>query len=315
MPTKAKKEPKPETQEQRISRIAKSEERGMSLAQMWTIAEPRIKVLVPQHVTTDRMLASLLTAVNRNPDLQKCSPVSLIRETIRGAQMGFDVSGIGGKFYLVPFWNGAVGQHEAQGITGYRGLEELARRTGQIAAIWSREVYQHEDFAYEDGMIQSIRHVPQGPKDENDQPVGAYAVALWANGFRQGEVMNKVQLEKIRQMSKLPDGLMWKNHRAEAYRKTVTRRLCKRLPDSIELLTQLDNEDRLDRGDVPVTTISIDDTGSAALPSAQKTRTEKLKEQLSRSDDAPANDEPDERQQGFDGMPGDDDNREPGQEG
>jgi recombination protein RecT len=298
---------KPESPEQRLARITKDEERGQGLAQMWEIALPRIKVLVPQHVSPERLGVSLLTAVKRNPDLKKCTPVSLIREAIRGAQMGFDVSGIGGKFYLVPFWNHHLGVHEAQGITGYRGLEELARRTGQIAAIWSREVYKHEDFNYVDGMVQDIKHTPQGPASADDEPIGAYAVALWTNGFRQGEVMNKIQLEKIRAMSKLPDGLMWKNHTAEAYRKTVTRRLCKRLPDSIELLTQLENEDRMDRGEAPQPTIDIDGEPPAALPS--RTATEKLKAKLQQEPPAeePPADDADE-QRSFE-------DREPGEEG
>jgi recombination protein RecT len=307
-PRKQKESPKPETQEQRVARISKSEERGQSLAQMWEIAAPRVRMLIPQHVVPERMIASLLTAVNRNPDLQKCTPVSLIRETIRAAQMGFDVSGIGGKFYLVPFWNRDIGQHEAQGITGYRGLEELARRTGDIVAIWSREVYEHEQFTYRDGIVQEIFHQPEGPQTADEQPTGAYAVALWKNGFRQGEVMNRVQLEKVRSMSKMPDGLMWKNHTSEAYRKTVTRRLCKRLPDSIELLTQLDNEDRMDRGEVPLNTVQIDAGPPTALPSTPKTRTEKLKEDLRQ--DQPSEEAPDDGQQSFAA-----DEREPGEEG
>src|SRR5262249_34164608 len=151
----------------------------------------------------------------------------------------------------------------------------LARRTGEIAAIWSREVYDGEEFSYRDGLVQEIFHQPIGPKTPDEEPIGAYAVALWKNGFRQGEGMNRVQLEKIRAMSKLPDGLMWKGHKGEAYRKTVTRRLCKRLPDSVELLMQLDNEDRMDRGEAPIPTISIDGAPPVALPSTATTRTDK----------------------------------------
>jgi recombination protein RecT len=307
-----KKAPEPETKEERVVRISRSEERGQGLAQMWEIALPRIKSMVPQHVVPERLLASMLTAVARNPDLGRCTPVSLIRETIRAAQMGFDVSGIGGKAYLVPFRNNDLGVTEAQLIVGYRGLEELARRTGQIVAIWSREVYAHEQFDYRDGMVQEIFHKPEGPRDPKEEPIGAYAVALFANGFRQGEVMNKAQLEKVRAMSKAPNGPGWSKSLSEMYRKTVTRRLCKRLPDSIELLSQLDNEDRMDRGEAPRNTIQIDAGADAALPSEEpKTNTDRLKEKLMQgsaeaeqgSFEEGGEDEPHEREPGEDDDP------------
>lgn len=261
-----------ENPEERVARISRNEERGESLAKMWEIAAPRIKAMVPQHVNDQRLLASLLTAVARNPDLSRCTPLSLIREAIRAAQMGFDVSGIGGKAYLVPFRNNDAGTTEAQLIVGYRGLEELARRTGQIAAIYSREIYANEDFEYQDGLIQIISHRPVGPLTAEEQPVGAYAIAVWTNGFRQGEVMNKVQLEKIRAMSKVPNGPAWSKSLSEMYRKTVTRRLCKRLPDSLELSVQLDNEERMDRGETPSTTIDV-----LPEPEAKKSRTDTVR--------------------------------------
>lgn len=304
----------PEPEENRVVRIAKSEERGAGLAQMWEIALPRIKEMVPQHVLPSRLLASLLTAVNRNPVLAECTAISLIRESIRAAQMGFDVSGIGGKAYLVPFFNKDIQAKEAQLITGYRGLEELARRTGQIAAIWSREIYEADEFAYEDGLVQIIRHIPKGPLTAEERPVGAYAVAMWTSGFRQGEVMNAVQIEKIRQTSKMPNGMLWTEHAGEAYRKTVTRRLCKRLPDSVELATQLDNEERMERGEVPLATIDIDqprhDLGMLPSEQPKKSQTERIKEKLM---DRGAQEAALEEEQV--GLPMEPAEREPGEEG
>lgn len=296
-----------ETKEQRITRY---EERGESLAAMWQVALPRIVQLVPAHIVPDRLLASALTARNRNPDLMKCTDVSVIRGVIQAAQMGFEVSGLGGKAWLVPFWNKDKQVHEAQLMVGYRGLVELALRTGQIIAIWSREVYAHESFKYLDGLQQVLEHVPEGPRKEDEIPIGAYAVALYTSGFRRAEAMNAIQLDKIRRMSKAPDGPAWTKSRSEMDRKTVTRRLCKWLPDSYELARTLDAEDRMERGEVPLTDIDLTPPAQErTIPATQTERVkEKILEQMHLGDEAPPpEDEPAEG--------GDDGERDPGEEG
>lgn len=305
-----------ETKEQRITRY---EERAEGLAAMWQVALPRILQLIPHHVLPDRLLAAALTARNRNPDLMKCTDVSVIRTVIQAAQMGFDVSGLGGKAWAVPFYNRDKQVFEAQLIVGYRGLVELAVRTGQVVAIWSREVYEHEHFVYRDGLQQVLEHVPEGPRKEDEVPIGAYAVALYTNGFRKAEAMNRVQLETIRSRSKTPTGPAWTQNRSEMDRKTVTRRLCKWLPDSYELMRTLDAEERMERGEVPLSDIDLTpEPGPAqALPTQAATQTERVKakilEQMHLGDDKPPVVEEKFVEDDDDADP--DEERDPGQEG
>lgn len=267
--------------EQDLARIARYEERAQKFAEMWHLITPRIKALVPQHVSVDRLFAAAITARNRNPDLMDCSEVSVIRGVIQLAQMGFDASGISGKAWLVPFYNREKRVKEAVPIVGYRGLEELARRSGEIGAVYSREIYAHEDFEYVDGLMQVLRHVPIGPLKEGDEAItGAYAVAVWRNGYRQAEVMNRVQLDAIRASSKSPDGPGWKNHFAQMARKTVIRRLCKNLPDSYDLARVLDTEERLELGLVPHEDIAIEQVQIAERAVAPQTRTENLRDKI-----------------------------------
>ncbi len=272
---KAKLVEAPAEKEQRMTRY---EERAETFDGMWQIALPRIKALTPTHVPVERLRAAAITALNRNPALMECTPVSVIRATIQAAQMGFDVSGLGGKCYLVPYKNPDTGQKEAQLQYGYRGLEELARRTGQIAAIYTREVYGHEDFEYVDGLQQVLVHRPTGPVKDDDPVVGAYAVAVWSNSFRQAEVMNRRQIEAVRLTSKVPNGPAWAGHYSEMAKKTVIRRLCKRLPDSVELARALDAEERMELGKAPHIDIEV----LPEAPAPVKSHTEAVREKVAR---------------------------------
>ena len=211
------------------------ESRMVKFKQSWEAALPYIKALVPAHVSPERIFSIAVTARQRNPKLLECSDVSVLRGIIIGAQLGLDVSGVGGKAYLVPFFNKNTKQLEAQFMPGYRGLMELARRTGQIAAFYGRVVYEGDEFSYQDGLVQTLVHVPRVGSQDPGQAVGCWVVAVWANGFRQVQVLSKVQLDRIRAASKAQDGDAWTIWWEEMALKSCLKRLCKVLPDSVEL--------------------------------------------------------------------------------
>jgi recombinational DNA repair protein RecT len=85
-------------------------------------------------------------------------------------------------------------------------------------------------------------------------------------------------------------------------KKTVVRRLCKKLPDSVELSRVLDIEDRAEIGEIPVMDV---DLGVAEEPVPEKpTRTEAVKSKM-RS----------RRQVAEEAEPPEPEEREPGEEG
>ena len=217
------------------------ESRMVKFKENWEKALPTIRQLLPAHVTPERIFSVAVTARQRNPGLLECTDVSILRGIIIGAQLGLDVSGVGGKAYLVPY------KGVAQFQVGWRGLVELAMRTGKIVAIYGREVYEGEEFAYEDGMVQRLQHVPSIGAGDPGKIVGAWAVAVFANGFRQIEVMNRWQIDQVRQSSKAQSG-PWYTHFGQMAIKTVVKRLCKKLPDSVEMQMALEMEDMAETG-------------------------------------------------------------------
>ncbi|XP_069176878.1 protein RecT-like [Procambarus clarkii] len=64
----------------------------------------------------------------------------------------------------------------------------------------------------------------------NNKIVGAFAVVLYDDGGMEYETMSAEQIESIREnFSKMKNGLMWTKTPEEAYKKTVLRRLVKKI--------------------------------------------------------------------------------------
>jgi recombination protein RecT len=241
----------------------------------WEQALPIIRQLLPAHITAERIFSVAVTARQRNPKLLECTDISVLRGIIIGAQLGLDVSGVGGKAYLVPFKNKNTGKLEAQFMPGYRGLIELARRTGQIGAIYARVVREKDDFDYKDGIVQVLTHIPYMGAEDPGAIVGVWTVAVWANGFRQAEVLSKLQIDRIRAASKAADGEAWNGWFDEMAIKSVIKRLCKKLPDSVELNRVLDIEDHMDAGLPPPIDVPL-----LEEPEEKPTRTEEIKAKI-----------------------------------
>ena len=78
---------------------------------------------------------------------------------IQSSQLGLYVDGVLGHAYLVPYWNGKEKRREVQLIPGYKGLIDLARRSGSVESISARVVYKNDDFDFEYGL--DDRPLPQ----------------------------------------------------------------------------------------------------------------------------------------------------------
>jgi recombination protein RecT len=233
-----------------------------------------VATLVPT-IPRDRFIAVALQAITRSPRLLQCTPASIIKALRDAAELGLEPSGLMGSAYLVPYRNRKSNTYEAQLIAGYRGLIDLARRSGEVKTIEAHVVRERDEFVFEFGTTAYLRHVPYlnvGDLDENDQPidagnfVAAYAFARLTSGEVQFEVMDVPQIEQIRRRSKAADDGPWVTDWAEMARKTPTRRLLKYLPLSAVALTRaLELEDAAEGDAIAVTAVA---PARAALASA-----------------------------------------------
>ena len=77
-----------------------------------------------------RFIASITSAVAVNPTLQECDPSTILSGALLGESLGLSPSPQLGQYYLVPYWNKKKGCNDAQFQLGYRGLVQLALRSG-----------------------------------------------------------------------------------------------------------------------------------------------------------------------------------------
>jgi recombination protein RecT len=253
-------------------------------------SKAQIALALPQHMTADRMVRVAITAIQKQPNLLKCTPISVIGCVIEASQLGLYPDGILGDAYLVPFWNGRNKQMEAQLQPGYRGLINLARRSGQVSAIYSEPVYQCDKFKVELGTEHTIVHTPNYDdpkrgvdKDEIGVPVGlsgVYAVVKFKDGTSDFEYMPLHRIMDIRNNSKSKnkEGEVfgpWATHFEEMARKTPIRRLAKRLPLSPEFQKAAILDEYVDAGVVTDMTADID-LGSEAMRLATESKAASL---------------------------------------
>ena len=214
----------------------------------------QIQAALPKHMTPERMARIVTTEIRKNPALVKCERNSFLGAVIQCAQLGLEPGNSLGHAYILPYdkrekqnGNWVTVRTDAQLIIGYRGMIDLARRSGQIISISARSVRQGDEFVYRFGLDEDLIHKPSEEVEEGDI-THVYAVAKLRDGGIQFEVMSTKQIEAVRQQSKAKDNGPWKTHWEEMAKKTVIRRLFKYLPVSVEIQRAVMLDEAADAG-------------------------------------------------------------------
>lgn len=196
---------------------------------------PAMQEALPKHMDVDRLLRLAMTTIRTTPELKQADPASLLGAVMQAAQLGLE-PGLIGHCYLLPFKNNKKGTTDVQFIIGYKGMIDLARRSGHIQSIYAHAVYEKDEFEYELGLNPKLKHVPSMEADRGEY-IGSYAVAHFKDGGYQMEFMPKAEIEKRRLAS--PGGRSkyspWNNYYEEMANKTVIRHMWKYLPISVEI--------------------------------------------------------------------------------
>lgn len=213
-----------------------------------------LEALLPKHFDSERMLKLALGALRTTPKLAGASLSSLLGSVVTCAQLGLEPNTPLGHAYLLPFdkrekrddgqW--VTVETQVQVIIGWKGMVDLARRSGQIVSIAAHEVCEGDDFRFAYGLDEELYHRP-AMKDRG-AVIGFYAVAKLVGGGHSFEFMSCDEVNHIRykaaeknRAKKDKQGRPiitgpWLDNYVEMGRKTVLRRLFKYLPISIESL-------------------------------------------------------------------------------
>lgn len=196
---------------------------------------PAMKEALPRHMDVDRLMRLAMTTIRTTPQLREAEVSSLLGAVMQAAQLGLE-PGLLGQCYLLPFKNNKKGVTEVQFIIGYKGMIDLARRSGHIESIYAHAVYEKDEFEYELGLEPKLKHKPSMEADRGEF-IGAYAVAHFKDGGYQFEFMPKSEIEKRKARSKSANSSYspWKTDYEEMAKKTVIRHMWKYLPISVEI--------------------------------------------------------------------------------
>jgi recombination protein RecT len=229
--------------------------------------EKSIAALVPKHLTGEKMLKFVTNAMNREPKLLQCNPMTLINAVLTAAQLGLEIGP--GSAYLLPFRTkkkNAKAPYDCTLVIDYRGKISLALRSGKVLDVDPEIVYSKEKFKIwrgEDG-IKRIEHEPMvykvGPEgehlpiEEKDRGVaiGAYVVTSLLKGPPKITFMSRIDIMKIKAKSPAADSGPWVTDELEMFKKTVIHRAFKTMPSSAEDFDAMrraqDIDDRVDIG-------------------------------------------------------------------
>lgn len=138
----------------------------------------------------DAFVGSLLSLVKNNELLLKAAPNTVIAAAMQAATLKLPINQNLGLAYIVPYWNSKAKENQAQFQMGWKGLVQLAERTGQYKTINASVVYegQIEDIDFITGNIIRGRKI-------SDTVVGYVAYIEFLNGFSKTFYMSKEEVE------------------------------------------------------------------------------------------------------------------------
>jgi recombinational DNA repair protein RecT len=126
---------------------------------------------------------------------------------------------------------------------GYRGLQELARRSGEVNEVVGEIRYSKDEFRITLGSDRKLVHVPLDvPISKRGDRLGAYAIADMCRSRPVFEYMDAEEILRIKNVvvsraKKKGKTTIWETeNEGEMWRKTPIRRLAKRLPQTPSLI-------------------------------------------------------------------------------
>ena len=206
--------------------------------------------ILPGKLSASRLIKIACIATTKEPKLLQCTKSSMILALTASAELALDPSGTLGHSWIIPFFDHKRKVMEAVFIPGWKGLVQLAYRSGRVESIMPAAVYEQDRFAYQLGDKPRLDHTPAQPtperkcwiatRNEDDKKgtlagalVGAYCT--WTvSGVRSFKFMWAEELEKIRLSSKAPCSPAYRDWTEAMMVKGVVRASVALMPLSVE---------------------------------------------------------------------------------
>lgn len=203
----------------------------------------QVALALPKHLQPDRFVRVALTAMTRTPKLANCDKASFFNALLTLSQLGIEPDGRNA--HLIPFENRKRGVTECQLIIDYKGLVELAMRSGNVANIHADKVCENDIFEFDRGTI--TKHKVDF-RQARGKAYAYYALVRFKDGTEKCEVLTLEEVEAIRMRSRASASGPWVTDFDEMGKKTAFRRLSKWIQLSPEFREALEHDaDAVDR--------------------------------------------------------------------
>jgi len=191
----------------------------------------QIALALPKHMTADRFVRVALTALLKTPKLADCTTESVIECMLNCSALGLEPDGR--RAHLIPYGN------KCTLIVDYKGIVELAKRSGDVSNVFAQVVCENDSFQWENG---EVKHQIDFRRDRGTM-FAVYAQISFKDGTKQVDVMTKAEVDAIRKRSKSGQSGPWVTDYNEMAKKTVFRRASKWVTLSPEVADALEKEE------------------------------------------------------------------------
>ncbi|MEG2286073.1 MAG: recombinase RecT [Eubacterium sp.] len=220
-----------------------AQKKDMTMVDYVKAMAPAVEKALPRVMTPERFTRITMTALSSNPKLQETTPQSFMGAMMTAAQLGLEPNTPLGQAYLIPFKN--KGKLECQFQLGYKGLIDLAYRSGQVTSIQAHAVYEKDYFDFEYGLEPKLKHIPTKDAEKGD-PIWFYAVFNTKDGGYGFEIMS---IEDIRaHATKYSQSFSsayspWSKNFEEMAKKTVLKKVLKYAPLKTDFIREISQDE------------------------------------------------------------------------
>lgn len=186
---------------------------------------------------TDKFIRIVHTTLRLNPSIAEASTKSILGACMKAAADGLALDGREAALIVYRGKDGPEARYQPM----VAGIHKKVRQSGEISVFNSFLVYENDDFSITYGMAPSVNHTPH-LKGARGDIIGCYAVCKFKTGDSDLEWMTIDEIEAIRARSKAKNAGPWVTDWGEMARKTVIRRMSKRLPmgDAASMVERID---------------------------------------------------------------------------
>ena len=232
----------------------------------------QIQRWVREGVRPEALVRFTLMDMSTNQKLRECTPDSIYLGLLACAVTGLEPGALKGEAYLVPFAG------KATFIPGWKGLVKQVRRSREVRGIAANVVRAKDTFDLDLGTNNSLIHKPAMDSDRGDI-IGAYAIATFTAGYHEIEWMDRSDLDRIQKVAESRGrSPAWKDWADQMQRKSVIRRLAKRLPLGSDYYVALALEQAHDEDRSQAEILDIETEGAATHSEQQAAQAPQVEE-------------------------------------